>query len=423
VADRRRVVITGLGALTPLGNTLDEFWTGLREGRSGIGPITKFDADVKDERGEYRFPTRIAGEIRNFDPLRFVDRKEARRLDLYLQYAMAASVMAVEDAGLDTGKVDATRFGVLIGSGIGGISTLLESHQALLSKGPDRVSPFFIPMLIINMAAGLVSMRFGAKGPNSAVVTACATGNHAIGDAHKIIQRGDADVMIAGGAEAIIVPLTIAGFCAMKAMSTRNDEPAKASRPFDMYRDGFVCGEGAGIVVLEDLGHAAARDARIYAEVIGYGMTGDAHHMTAPDPEGDGAMRAMAAALADAGISPSDVGYVNAHGTSTPYNDKFETIAIKRVFGDHAHRLAISSTKSMTGHLLGAAGGIEAIASVLALHHGVLPPTINYEARDPDCDLDYVPNQARKQDVEIAISNAFGFGGTNATLALRKYRG
>ena len=423
MADKRRVVITGLGALTPLGNTLDEFWTGLREGRSGIGPITKFDADVKDERGEYRFPTRIAGEIRNFDPLRFVDKKEARRLDPYLHYAIAASVMAVQDSGLDTGKVDASRFGVLIGSGIGGISTLLDSHEALLSKGPDRVSPFFIPMLIINMAAGLVSMRFGAKGPNSAVVTACATGNHAIGDAHRIIQRGDADVMIAGGAEAIIVKLTIAGFCAMKAMSTRNDEPAKASRPFELSRDGFVCGEGAGIIVLEELGHAIARDARIYAEIIGYGMTGDAHHMTAPDPEGDGAMRAMTAALADAGISPSDVGYVNAHGTSTPYNDKFETLAIKRVFGDHARRLAVSSTKSMTGHLLGAAGGIEAIASALALHHGVLPPTINYEKPDPDCDLDYVPNQARKQDIEIAISNAFGFGGTNATLAFRKYRG
>ncbi|MBI1736618.1 MAG: beta-ketoacyl-ACP synthase II [Candidatus Rokubacteria bacterium] len=423
MTDRRRVVITGLGALTPLGNTLDEFWAGLREGRSGIGRITKFDADVKDDRGEYRFATRIAGEVRNFDPLRFVDKKEARRLDPYLQYAMAGSVMAVEDSGIDPGKVDSTRFGVLIGSGIGGITTLLDSHQALLSKGPDRVSPFFIPMLIINMAAGLVSMRFGAKGPNSAVVTACATGNHAIGDAYRIIQRADADVMIAGGAEAIIVPLTIAGFCSMKAMSTRNDDPEKASRPFELNRDGFVCGEGAGIVILEDLGHAIARDARIYAEVIGYGMTGDAHHMTAPDPEGDGAARAMAAALADARIGPADVGYVNAHGTSTPYNDKFETIAIKRVFGDHARRLAVSSTKSMTGHLLGAAGGIEAIASVLALHHGLLPPTINHETPDPDCDLDYVPNQARKQDIEIAISNAFGFGGTNATLAFRKYRG
>jgi 3-oxoacyl-[acyl-carrier-protein] synthase II len=293
----------------------------------------------------------------------------------------------------------------------------------LLDRGPDRVSPFFIPMLIINMASGLVSMRFGAKGPNSAVVTACATGNHALGDAFRLIQRGDADVMIAGGAEAIVVPLTIAGFCSMKAMSTRNDEPQKASRPFDAERDGFVCGEGGGILVLEALEHASRRDARIYGEILGYGMTGDAHHMTAPDPEGDGAARAMTGALTDARLAPSDVDYINAHGTSTPYNDKFETLAIKRVFGDHARKLAVSSTKSMTGHLLGAAGGIEAIATLLALHHGVLPPTINYETPDPECDLDYVPNQARKQDVETALSNAFGFGGTNATLAFRKYRG
>jgi 3-oxoacyl-[acyl-carrier-protein] synthase II len=412
--DTRRVVITGLGALTPVGNTADELWSSLIQGRSGIGPITRFDtAD---------FPTRIAGEVRNFDPLNFVDKKEARRLDPYLQYAIAAAVLAVRDAGLDTGKVDATRFGVLIGSGIGGITTLLENHKTLLDRGPDRVSPFFIPMLIINMASGLVSMRFGAKGPNSSVVTACATGNHAIGDAFKIIQRGDADVMIAGGAEAIILPLTIAGFCAVKAMTTRNDEPERASRPFDAERDGFVCSEGAGIVVLESREHALNRDARVYAEVRGYGMSGDAHHMTAPDPDGDGAARSMAAALRDAAVSPGDVGYINAHGTSTPYNDKFETMAIKRVFGDHARRLAVSSTKSMTGHLLGAAGGIEAIATVLALHHGILPPTINYEHPDPECDLDYVPNQARKRDVEVAASNAFGFGGTNATLIFGKHR-
>jgi 3-oxoacyl-[acyl-carrier-protein] synthase II len=392
------------------------------QGTSGIGPITKFDAHAKTESGEFQFVTRIAAEVRNFDELKYVDKKEARRLDPYLKYAMACAVMAVEDSGLDTGKVDGTRFGTLIGSGIGGITTLLDNHRTLLDKGPDRVSPFFVPMLIINMASGLVSMRFGAKGPNSSVVTACATGNHAIGDAFKLIQRGAADVMIAGGAEAIIVPLTIAGFCSMKAMSTRNDEPQKASRPFDAGRDGFVCGEGGGILVLESLEHAVRRDARIYAEVIGYGMTGDAHHMTAPDPEGDGAARAMAGALADAKIAPSDVGYINAHGTSTPYNDKFETIAIKRVFGEHARKVAVSSTKSMTGHLLGAAGGIEAIASVLALHHGMLPPTINYETPDPECDLDYIPNQARKQDVELALSNAFGFGGTNATLAFRKYR-
>ena len=408
-----RVVVTGVGALTPVGNTADELWSALIQGRSGIGPITKFDSTG--------YPTRIAGEVKNFDPLVYVDKKEARRLDPYLQYAVASAVMAVDDAALDTGKVAGERFGVLIGSGIGGITTLLETHKTLLEKGPDRVSPFFVPMMIVNMASGLVSMRFGAKGPNSAVVTACATGNHAIGDSFKVIQRGDADVMIAGGAEAIIVPLTIAGFCSMKAMSTHNDEPTKAMRPFDANRDGFVCGEGAGVVVLESLEHALRRDARIYAEIIGYGLTGDAHHMTAPDPEGDGAARAMAASLRDAGVDVSAVGYVNAHGTSTPYNDKFETIAIKRVFGDHARLLAVSSTKSMTGHMLGAAGGVEAIATSLALHHGVLPPTINYETPDPDCDLDYVPNQARKQQVEIAISNAFGFGGTNATLAFRAY--
>jgi len=330
--------------------------------------------------------------------------------------------MAVEDAELKTDSIDSTRFGVLVGSGIGGIETLLEQYAILTSKGPDRVSPFFVPMIIVNMAAGVISMRFGAKGPNSSVVTACATGNHAIGDAARIIQRGEADVMIAGGSEAIIIPLTIAGFCQMKAMSTRNDDPTRASRPFDAERDGFVCGEGGGLVVLESLEHARARDARIYAEIVGYGMTGDAHHMTAPDPEGDGAARAMTAALRDAAIEPSAVGYINAHGTSTPYNDKFETIAIKRVFGEHAKKLAVSSTKSMTGHLLGAAGGIEAIATAFALHHGVLPPTMNYEKADPDCDLDYVPNQARPQEVEIALSNAFGFGGTNATLAFKKYR-
>ena len=411
----RRVVLTGLGALTPVGNTTEEFWSALKQGKSGIGPITRFDASA--------YPTRIAGEVRGFDEGKYVDRKEARRLDPYLKYAIATSVMAVEDAALDPARVDGTRFGVLIGSGIGGITTLIEGEDVLRTKGVDRVSPFVIPMLIVNMAAGLVSMRFGAKGPNSSVVTACATGNHAIGDAFKIIERGDADVMIAGGAEAMIVPLTIAGFCSMKAMSTRNDEPEKASRPFDAGRDGFVCGEGAGIVVLESLEHAVRRDARIYGEVVGYGMTWDAHHMTAPDPEGDGATRAMQLALADAGIEPAAVGYVNAHGTSTPYNDKFETIAIKRVFGEHARKLAVSSTKSMTGHLLGAAGGIEAIATTLAIYHGLLPPTINYETPDPDCDLDYVPNQARKVDVEYALSNAFGFGGTNATLAFRRYRG
>jgi 3-oxoacyl-[acyl-carrier-protein] synthase II len=412
--DKRRVVITGVGAVTPVGNTADEFWAALVAGRSGIGPITRFDTTG--------YATRIAGELKGFDPQKYIDKKDDRKFDLFLKYAVACAVMAVEDAGLKTDRVDATRFGVLVGSGIGGIETLLDNYEILRTKGPDRVSPFFIPMIIVNMASGVISMRFGAKGPNSSVVTACATGNHAIGDAMRIIERGDADVMIAGGSEAIIIPLTIAGFCQMKAMSTRNDDPTRASRPFDAERDGFVCGEGGGLVVLESLEHARKRDARIYAEVVGYGMTGDAHHMTAPDPEGDGAARAMAAALRDASLEPSAVGYINAHGTSTPYNDKFETIAIKRVFGDHAKKLAVSSTKSMTGHLLGAAGGIEAIATAFALHHGVLPPTMNYEKPDPDCDLDYIPNQARKQDVEVALSNAFGFGGTNATLAFKKYR-
>ena len=414
MVEARRVVVTGVGAVTPVGNTAEEFWAALLQGKSGIGPITRFDAGP--------LPTKIAGEVKGFDSLRFIDKKDDRKLDPFLKYAIACAAMAVEDAGLNVERVDRTRFGVLVGSGIGGITTLLETHKVLLEKGPDRVSPFFIPMLIINMASGLISMRFGAKGPNSSIVTACATGNHAIGDAMKIIQRNDADVMIAGGSEAIILPLTFAGFCQMKAMSTRNDEPTRASRPFDAARDGFVCGEGGGLLVLESLDHALARDARIYAEVVGYGMTGDAHHMTARDPEADGAARAMSLAVRDAGIEPSTVGYINAHGTSTPYNDKSETMAIKRVFGEHARKLAVSSTKSMTGHLLGAAGGIEAIATALAIHHGVLPPTINYENPDPDCDLDYVPNQARKQDVEIALSNAFGFGGTNATLVFRKYR-
>ena len=420
--ERRRVVVTGLGALTPLGNTAEEFWAGLVQGRSGIGPITKFDAHAKDAHGAYRYPTRIAGEIRNFDPLNFVDKKEARRLDPYLQYAVASSVMAVQDAGFDLAKIDGARFGVIVGSGIGGITTLLDGEHILQEKGPERVSPFLIPMLIVNMASGLISMRFGAKGPNTSVVTACATGNHAIGDAFKVIERDDADLMIAGGAEAIIVPLTMAGFCAMKAMTNRNDDPPRASRPFEADRDGFVPSEGAGIVILEALEHARRRDARIYAEIVGYGASADAHHMTAPDPDGDGALRAMAGAMRDAGLEPTAIGYINAHGTSTPYNDKFETIAIKRLFGEHAGRLAVSSTKSMTGHLLGAAGGVEAIATALALHHGILPPTINYEKPDPECDLDYIPNQARKQDVDFALSNAFGFGGTNATLAFKKYR-
>ena len=411
----QRVVVTGLGAVTPVGNSVEEFWTAICEGRSGVGPITKFDATA--------YPTRFGAEVKGFDPLRWMEKKEIKKMDPFIHYALAAGVMAVEDAGLDFAKEDTVRCGALVGSGIGGMATILDSHKVLLEKGPDRVSPFFIPALTINMASGQLSIRYGMKGPNSAVVTACATGNHAIGDAFKIIQRGNADVMVAGGAEATILGLGLAGFCSIRALSTRNDAPEKASRPFDRDRDGFVMGEGAGLVVLESLEHALRRDARIYAEIVGYGMTADAYHMTAPDPDGDGATRAMAMALQDAGMDPSQVGYINAHGTSTPYNDKTETLAIKRVFGEHAQRLFVSSTKSMIGHLLGAAGGVEAIATVLALHHGILPPTINYETPDPECDLDYVPNQARKYEVEVALSNGFGFGGTNATLAFRRYSG
>ena len=409
-----RVVVTGLGAVTPLGNSVPEYWRAICESRSGVGPITRFDPK--------RLDSRIAAEVKGFDPLKVIEKKELKKLDLFIQYAIAAGVEAVEDAKVDFAQVDPTRAGALVGSGIGGILTILDWHRVILEKGPKRVSPFFIPSLIVNMASGQLSIRYNLKGPNSSVVTACATGNHAIGDAFKIIQRGDADLMVAGGSEAIIDELPIAGFAQMKALSTRNDEPTRASRPFDADRDGFVPGEGAGIVVLESLEHARRRGARIYAELVGYGMTADAYHMTAPDPDGDGAVRAMAAALRDGGLAPEDVGYVNAHGTSTPYNDKTETLAIKQIFGDHARRLAVSSTKSMTGHLLGAAGGIETVVTVLALQQGILPPTINYEKPDPECDLDYVPNVARKAEVDAAISNGFGFGGTNATLAFRRWR-
>jgi 3-oxoacyl-[acyl-carrier-protein] synthase II len=412
---KTRVVVTGLGAVTPLGNSVPEYWRAICEGRSGVGPITRFDPK--------RLDCRIAAEVKAFDPLKVIEKKELKKLDLFIQYAIAAGVEAVESAKIDFSQVDPTRAGALVGSGIGGILSILEWHKVLLDKGPSRVSPFFVPSLIVNMASGQLSIRYKLKGPNSSVVTACATGNHAIGDAFRIIQRGEADLMVAGGSEAIIDELPIGGFAQMKALSTRNDEPTRASRPFDADRDGFVPGEGAGLVVLESADHARRRGARIYAEIVGYGMTADAYHMTAPDPDGDGAVRAMAAALRDAGLRPEDVGYINAHGTSTPYNDKTETLAIKQVFGEHARRLAVSSTKSMTGHLLGAAGGIEAIATVLALQHGVLPPTINYEKPDPECDLDYVPNTARKAEVDAAISNGFGFGGTNATLAFRRWRG
>ena len=411
---KTRVVVTGLGAVTPVGNSVPEYWRAVCEGRSGVGPITRFDPK--------RLDARIAAEVKGFDPLRVIEKKELKKLDLFIQYALAAGVEAVEDAKIDFTQVDPTRAGALVGSGIGGILSILEWHKVLLEKGPSRISPFFVPSLIVNMASGQLSIRYKLKGPNSSVVTACATGNHAIGDAFRIIQRGDADLMVAGGSEAIIDELPIGGFAQMKALSTRNDEPERASRPFDADRDGFVPGEGAGIVVLESAEHARRRGARIYAEIVGYGMTSDAYHMTAPDPDGDGAVRAMATALKDGGLRPEDVGYINAHGTSTPYNDKTETLAIKQVFGDHAQRLAVSSTKSMTGHLLGAAGGIEAVVTVLALHQGILPPTINYETPDPECDLDYVPNAARKVEVEAALSNGFGFGGTNATLAFRRWR-
>jgi 3-oxoacyl-[acyl-carrier-protein] synthase II len=411
---KTRVVVTGLGAVTPLGNSVPDYWRAICEGRSGVGPITRFDPK--------RLDCRIAAEVKAFEPLKVIEKKELKKLDLFIQYAIVAGVEAVESAKIDFSQVDPTRAGALVGSGIGGILTILEWHKVLLEKGPSRVSPFFVPSLIVNMASGQLSIRYKLKGPNSSVVTACATGNHAIGDALRIIQRGEADLMVAGGSEAIIDELPIGGFAQMKALSTRNDEPTRASRPFDADRDGFVPGEGAGIVVLESLEHARRRGARIHAEIVGYGMTADAYHMTAPDPEGDGAVRAMAGALRDAGLRPEDVGYVNAHGTSTPYNDKTETLAIKQVFGEHARRLAVSSTKSMTGHLLGAAGGIETIVTVLALQHGLLPPTINYETPDPECDLDYVPNTARKAEVDVAISNGFGFGGTNATLAFRRWR-
>jgi 3-oxoacyl-[acyl-carrier-protein] synthase II len=408
-------MVTGLGAVTPVGNSVPEYWAALCEGRSGIGPITHFDAS--------RLDTRIAGEVKGFDPSRLFEKKDVKKMDRFIHLAVAAGVEAAEDAKVDFAQVDPARAGCLIGSGIGGIQTIIEWHKVLIERGPGRISPFFVPSLIANMASGQLSIRYRLKGPNSAVSTACATGNHAIGDAFKVIQRGDADLMLAGGSEAILIELCLAGFSNMKALSTRNDEPARASRPFDAGRDGFVPGEGAGVVVLESLDHARRRGARIYAEVVGYGMTADAHHMTAPDPEGDGAARAMAGALQDAGLAPEDVGYINAHGTSTPYNDRTETQAIKRVFGEHARRLAVSSTKSMIGHLLGAAGGVETVATVLALHQGILPPTINYEVPDPECDLDYVPNAARKAEIEAALSNGFGFGGTNATLAFRRFRG
>lgn len=408
----QRVVITGLGVMTALGHDLETFWGNLLAGKSGVSLIESFDVS--------EYPTRIAAEIKDFNPGDYFDKKEARRMDRFVQFAVAASLKALEDAQLNVKEdTDPERVGVYVGSGIGGLQTWEEQHKILLEKGPKRVSPFFIPMMIANMGSGQISMMTGAKGPNSTAVTACATGTHSIGDAFKTILRGDADVMICGGAEATISPTGVAGFCALRAMSTRNEEPHKASRPFDTGRDGFVMGEGAGILILESLEHAQKRGARIYGEVIGYGMSGDAHHMTDPDP--DGAARCMAKALKDAGLSPEQVDYINAHGTSTPVGDRSETTAIKKSFGEHAYKLAVSSTKSMTGHLLGAAGGVEALICALALKHGIIPPTINLDDQDPECDLDYVPNVPRSAELNVVMSNSFGFGGHNATIVLKKF--
>ncbi|MCM3143112.1 beta-ketoacyl-ACP synthase II [Brevibacillus sp. MER 51] len=410
---KRRVVITGVGVVSPVGNDAQTFWNSLLEGKSGIDRVAAFDASD--------YPTQIAGEVKNFDPEQYMDKKDIRRTDRFVQFGLAAAKMAVEDAKLEITPENAERVGVYIGSGIGGLTTWEEQHSVLLEKGPRRVSPFFIPMLIANMASGAVSIQYGAKGPTSSAITACATGTNAIGDALRLIQFDHADVMIAGGAEATVRPMAFAGFCSAKAMSTRNDEPQKASRPFDQDRDGFVMGEGAGVLILEELEHAKKRGATIIAEVIGYGMSADAHHITSPSPGGEGAARCMASALKDAGVDPTEVQYINAHGTSTDQGDIAETQAIKRVFGEHAYKLAVSSTKSMTGHLLGATGGVEAIATAYALRDQVLPPTINLENPDPECDLDYVPNHARKATVNVAVSNTFGFGGHNATIVLKRY--
>lgn len=409
---KRRVVITGMGVMSSLGHDLETFWNNLMAGKSGVSIIESFDTS--------EYTTHIAAEIHDFNPEDYMDKKEARRMDRFVQFAVAASQFAVKDAKLEIGgNTDPERCGVYVGSGIGGLGTWEEQHKILLEKGPKRVSPFFIPMMIANMASGQISMLFGAKGPNSTAVTACATGTHSIGDSYKLIQRDDADVMICGGAEATIRPTGMAGFCALRAMSTRNEEPEKASRPFDTERDGFVMGEGAGILVLEELEHARKRGAHIYAEVIGYGMSGDAHHMTDPDPEG--AARCMSRAIRDAGIEPTEIDYINAHGTSTPVGDKSETTAIKKALGDHAYKVAVSSTKSMTGHLLGAAGGVEAVITGLTLERGRIAPTINLDNQDPECDLDYVPNVPRDADVQIAMSNSFGFGGHNATIILKRF--
>ncbi len=409
----RRVVITGLGIVSPLGTGLKKAWEGALEGSSGIRHITRFDATD--------FPVRIAGEVPDFDPSGIIEKKDLKKMDFFIQYAMAASLEAFESSGLKITEDNAERVGVYIGAGIGGLPAIEHWHDVLKEKGPERITPFFIPMVIISLASGQVSIRLGAKGPNNCSVTACATGTHSIGDAFRIIQRDEADVMLAGGTESTITPLCIAGFNSMKALSTRNDDPQGASRPFDKDRDGFVCGEGAGIVVLEELECARKRGAEVYAEVAGYAMNADAYHMTAPSVDGTGAATCMELALKDAGVKPDEVDHINAHGTSTYYNDLYETMAIKTVFGDHAKKISVNSTKSMTGHLLGAAGGIEAIFSALAVKEGKIPPTINYTTPDPECDLDYVPNEAREKNITTALSNSFGFGGTNAVLVLKSF--
>jgi beta-ketoacyl-acyl-carrier-protein synthase II len=411
---KRRVVVTGLGALTPLGNSVKESWEGAIAGRSGIGAITKFDSS--------RFSSKIAGELKNFDPQQYVDKKEIRRYDDFAIYALAASEMAMADAALTISNEFSSRAGVIIGSAIGGVSTIESEIQVLIKSGPRKISPFAVPAILANLAAGHVSIRFGAKGPINCAVTACAAGTSAIGDAYKTIAYGDADIMITGGVEAAISPLAVAGFCAMRALSVRNNEPQKASRPFDKDRNGFVIGEGCGIIILEELSFAVKRGARIYAEVAGYGCTSDAFHMAAPPPGHEGAARSMQVAIQDAGLQPADIDYINAHGTSTPLNDLYETQAIKSLFGDHTKKLMVSSTKSMTGHMLGATGGVEAIFAIKALQQGIIPPTINLDNPDPECDLDYVPKVARHKEINIAMSNTFGFGGVNAVLVLKKYR-
>ncbi len=410
----RRVVISGVGVVSPVGNSINEFWNSLICGKSGIQRITQFDPA--------QYSSQIAGEVKDFDSSQYISPKEKRRMDKFVEYALVAAHQAVTDAQIDFTKEDPYQTGVLIGSGIGSLYTIQEQTKVLITKGPAKMSPFTIPMLIVNMASGWVAISLGVKGPNSAVATACASGGHAIGDAFKIIQRGDAQVMITGGAESCICQTGVGAFCAMKALSTRNNKPEKASRPFDKNRDGFILAEGAGIVLLESLEHAQKRNASIYAEITGYGMSGDAYHMTAPDPKGEGAARAMSEALRDAQIKPEDISYINAHGTSTPLNDKVETLAIKKVFAKHAQKVPVSSTKSMTGHLLGAAGAVEFIACCLSIKNNIIAPTINYETPDPDCDLDYVPNRAREAKIDTAMSNSLGFGGHNASLIVRRFQ-